>query len=350
MSEMSGSEALIESLRIEGIKHLFGIVGSAYIDALDITPKAGMRFVGVRHEQSAAHMADAYARVTNTPGVCIVQNGPGATNLVTGIAAAYHAHSPVVALTPSPLSSQLLTDSYQEANHVSIFSSITKWAAQVNRADRIPEFMRFAFRVAMSNSKGPVLVDVPRDFFYELVKVEILKAEKYRQMNIGGGDPAVIERIADCLIEADRPVIIAGGGVLWSRCTDDLLELAELLTMPVVTSYGHNDAVPSGHPLVLGSLGRGGSKAAMQVCSKADVVLAAGSRIGQFTSLPYYDFEYLTRRSRIIQIDIDPKQIGRYLPIEIGLVADLKFALRSIISTIKERTKGAIPDHALRSR
>ncbi|MBI4522833.1 MAG: sulfoacetaldehyde acetyltransferase [Deltaproteobacteria bacterium] len=349
MSEMSGSEALIESLRVEGIKHLFGIVGSAYIDALDLTPKAGIRFVGVRHEQSAAHMADAYARLTNAPGVCVVQNGPGATNLVTGIAAAYHAHSPVVAVTPSPLSSQLFTDAYQEANHVAIFSSITKWASQVNRADRIPEFMRVAFRAAMSGSKGPVLIDIPRDFFYELVNVDIFEATRYREMNIGSGDPAAIERIAERLIEAESPVIIAGGGVLWSQCANDLLELAELLTIPVVTSYGHNDAVSTEHALALGSLGRGGSKAAMEICSKADLVLAAGTRIGQFTSLPYYDFQYLTHKSRIIQIDIDPRQIGRYFPVEIGLSADLRLALRAIVSSVQSKMERARPTHRTRT-
>ena len=349
MSEMSGSEALIESLRVEGIKRLFGIVGSAYVDVLDLTPKAGIRFIGVRHEQSAAHMADAYARVTNTPGVCIVQNGPGATNLVTGIAAAYHAHSPVMAITPSPLSSQILTNAYQEANHVSIFSSITKWATQVNRADRIPEFMRTAFRAAMSGGKGPVLVDIPRDFFYEVVNVEIFEKENYRQTNVGGGDPTAIEKIAEYLLEAENPIIIAGGGVTWSDCTKDLLELAELLTIPVVTSYGHNDAVPSDHPLVVGSLGRGGSKAAMQICSKADVILAAGSRIGPFTSLPYYDFDYLTPKSKIIQIDIDPCQIGRYLPVEVGLAVDVKHAVRSILASVKKMAKKPIPVNAART-
>ena len=326
---MTPSEAFVETLRVEGVTDVPGIVGSAFMDALDLFPAAGIRFVPVRHEQNAAHMADTYARATGRPSVCTAQNGPGITNMVTGIAAAYHAHSPVVIVTPSATSGSVGLDGFQEVEQLSIFRSITKFQLQVPRPDRMAESMRTAFRMATSRL-GPVQVDIPRDFFYGESQEQILSPNQYRSEERGAGDPGLLDRAAAVLAGARNPVIVAGYGVVLSGAYEQTARLAEQISAPVATSYLHNDAFPYTHPLAVGPLGYMGSKAAMELLSEADVVLMLGCRINVFGTVPQYGLDFYPHSAKVVQIDIDPEQLGRSKPIELGVIADARQAAEGI--------------------
>jgi sulfoacetaldehyde acetyltransferase len=336
MTRMTPSEAMVETLLAEGVSVVPGIVGSAFMDPLDLFPAAGIRFLPVRHEQSAGHMADAYARVTGEPTVCIGQNGPGVTNMVTSIAAAYHAHSPVIVVTPSATSASRGLDGFQEVEQLSIFRTITKFQIQVPRPDRMAETFRTAFRMATS-LHGPVQVDVPRDFFYGESDTEILAPHRYRAVQRGAGDPPALDRAAELLAGARFPVIVSGYGVVVADAYAEAAELAELLTAPVANSYLHNDSFPHTHELAVGPLGYMGSKVAMELLSKADVVLMLGSRINVFGTVPQYGMDFFPKSAKIVQVDIDPEQIGRAKPVEVGILGDAKAAGRAIIERLQDR-------------
>ncbi len=339
MAVMSPSEALVEQLRAEGTEVVTGIVGSAFMDALDLFPRAGIRFVGVRHEQAAAHMADAYARVANRPGVCTGQNGPGVTNMVTGIAAAYHAHSPVILLSPGASTTMVGTNGFQETDQLPIFAPITRYQVRVPRPDRVAESVRTAFRVAVAE-RGPAQVDIPRDFFYGEVDVEILRPERYRAAARGAGDAGALGRAAELLRGARFPVIIAGQGVVIAEGVEEVKALAEYLTAPVVTSYLHNDAFPADHALAAGPLGYCGSKAAMRLIARADVVLALGTRLSIFGTLPQYGVDYFPKGAQIIQVDIDPRQLGLTKPIAVGVIGDAKAAAGELLARLRALEPG----------
>lgn len=314
------SEAFVETLVAQGVKDVFGIVGSAFMDALDLFPAAGIRFVPTVHEQGAAHMADGYSRVTGRHGVCIAQNGPGITNFVTGVAAAYWAHSPVVAITPETGTSGMGLGGFQETEQLPIFSRITKYQAHVNRADRMAEFTAKAFDNAMAE-RGPAQLNIPRDYFYGEIDVAIPEPRRVRR---GPGAEEDLEAAARLLAEARFPVIVAGGGVLFSDGQAECVALAELLGAPVVTSYLHNDAFPSRHPLWCGPLGYQGAKAGMKLLSEADVVLALGTRLGPFGTLPQHGLDYWPKNARIIQVDADHRMLGLVRPVSVGICGDAK--------------------------
>ena len=303
MTRMTPSEAFVEALAANGVKHVFGIVGSAYMDALDLFEPAGIRFISVAHEQGAGHMADGYSRVLNRPGVCIAQNGPGITNFVTAIAAAYWAHSPVVMITPETGSGTIGLGGFQETEQLPIFSKITKYQAHVSRPDRIAELTNRAFHMAMLE-RGPTQVNIPRDFFYGEIDVAIPNPITISR---GPGASGSLDEAARLLASAKFPVMVAGGGLIMSNGIDAARVLAEHLQCPVVTSYLHNDAFPKDHELMCGSLGYMGSKAAMRVIQKADVVLALGTRLGPFGTLPQYGIDYWPKDAKIIQVDADPR-------------------------------------------
>jgi acetolactate synthase-1/2/3 large subunit/sulfoacetaldehyde acetyltransferase len=327
---MSAGQAVVEALRLEGVRYIFGVVGSCYVEILDaLYARSDIRFLGVRHEQVAAHMADAYARAGGQPGVCMATNGPGATNLITGVASAYMNHAPVIVLTGAPMISQMLRDSFQELDQLTLFRPVTKAQIQIQRAERIPELFRHAFRLAMAGKKGPVLVDLPRDMLNETVDVDFIPPERYRWTQRDAGDAELIARAVAALAQAQAPVIIAGGGVIWSEAQAAVLELAERLTAAIVTSYGHNDAVPHDHPLVIGALGRAGSPEAAEAVRAADVVLAVGTRLGHFTT--FYDHRYIPASAKVIQIDVDEKELGRHYALEVGIVGDAKAVLGGIL-------------------
>jgi len=346
MTHMSASEAMVETLRVEGVTEIFGIVGSAFMDALDLFPAAGIRFIPVRHEQSAAHMADGYARVTGNVSVCTGQNGPGITNMVTAIAAAWHAHSPVMVITPSAMSSDRGKDGFQEADQLPIFRTITKFQVQVPRADRMAESFRTAFRVAMAEH-GPVQVDVPRDYLYHEVDVDIPSdPNAYRVAARGAGDEDALDRAADVLAAAANPVVLAGSGVTDCAGADEVRRVARLLNAPVATTYMHTDAYPSDDELAVGPLGYQGSKAAMRLIAEADVVFAVGTRLGGFGTLPQWGIDYWPKQAKIVQVDIDPFQVGRVRPLEVGIIGDAKAAAKAVADRLDARLGGVKPDAA----
>ena len=334
---MTPSEALVETLAAYGVRDVFGIVGSAFMDALDIFPAAGIRFIPVAHEQGAAHMADGYARVSGRHGVCIAQNGPGVTNFVTGIAAAYWAHSPVVFITPETGSMTTGLGGFQETEQLPIFSRITRYQGHVNNPARVAEIAGRCFDRALLEM-GPAQLNIPRDFFYGDIETSIPAPTRIGR---GAGDAAALDAAAELLAAARFPVLVAGGGVILGEALADTVALAELLGAPVCNSYLHNDSFPASHRLWAGPLGYQGSKAAMKLLSRADVVLALGTRLGPFGTLPQHGLDYWPQAARVIQVDCDARMLGLVKPISVGIHADARAAAGALIDRLKSRTRVA---------
>ena len=242
---MTPSEAFVETLVAQGVTEVFGIVGSAYMDALDLFPAAGIRFVPTVHEQGAAHMADGYSRVSGRHGVCIGQNGPGITNFVTAVAAAYWAHSPVIAITPEAGTMNIGLGGFQETDQLPIFSRITKFQAHINNPARMAELTGRAFDRALLDL-GPAQINIPRDFFYGEIECEVPQPIRIER---GPGGSKDLDAAAEMLAGAKFPVIIAGGGVIQSNGVEACVRLAEALGALVVNSYLHNDSFPASHAL-----------------------------------------------------------------------------------------------------
>jgi sulfoacetaldehyde acetyltransferase len=333
MKRMTPSEALVETMAAHGVTNVFGIVGSAFMDALDIFEPAGIRFIPTVHEQGAAHMADGYSRVTGRHGVCIAQNGPGITNFVTGIAAAYWAHSPVVAITPETGTSSQGLGGFQETEQLPYFEKITKYQAHVSRSDRMAEFAARCFNRAI-NENAPTQLNIPRDLFYGEIECDIPGPKVIER---GAGAETELDRAADLLAEARFPVILSGGGVVMSNGVDECIALAERLNAPVVNSYLHNDSFPAGHRLWAGPLGYQGSKAGMQLLAKADVVLALGSRLGPFGTLPQHGLDYWPKDARIIQVDVNPDMLGLVKDTDVDLLGDARVVSRALLARLKDR-------------
>ena len=335
---ISAGEAVIEMLRQEGVTHIFGIVGSSFLDILDpLYDDDSMQFVGVRHEQGAALMADGFSRISGAPSVCLATNGPGVLNLTYGIGSAYVAHSPVVVLAPSASRDHQWRDSTQEFDQVALFKPITKASFPINKIERLPDALRQAFRVATSGKMGPVLVDIPRDLLPGAeIDLDLLPPQTYRSgQTRSRGDRDLVERATRALLSAERPVIVAGGGIQWSNAGEEVAMLADLLGAAVVTSYGRADAIPNDHPLFLGHLGRLGADEGIEAVRNADVILAAGTRLGQSTT--FYDNRYVPADARIVQIEIDPQELGRNYPVEVGIEGDARAVLQEIIDQVRER-------------
>lgn len=335
--KISGSEALVEALRLEGVDTIFGLVGSAFMDPLDLFPKAGIRFIQVRHEQSAALMAEGYARATGRPAVCIGQNGPGVTNLVTGIASAFLNHSPVVVLTPAVTSATMGTRTFQELDQMKLFAPIVNYQVQVNRPERISESIRSAFRAAVA-TRGPAQVDIPRDFYYAAWEEDELLPARYRtDARYGGAPEEAVARAADVLMLAMKPFILVGMGAIDSDAGNAIGELAERLGTPVGCVYSHNDAFPASHRLAVGPIGYQGSLAAMKLIAEADVLLALGTRLNSFGTNPQYDFDYFPKNAKLIHNSINPLELGALRPIEVGLLGDCKAVTQQLLRATEGR-------------
>jgi len=330
--EMTNSEAFVETLAAHGVNTTFGIVGSAFMDALDIFPPAGIRFISVAHEQNAAHMADGYARVSGDTGVCIAQNGPGITNFVTGIAAAYWAHSPVLCITPEAATLTKGLGGFQEVDQLPIFETIVKEQVHVNNPKRMGELTALAMNAAQREN-GPVQLNIPRDFFYGENEFKIEKPKPIER--VAGGKKSLAEA-AELIRNAKNPVILAGGGVVMSETGyQEAIKLAEFLHAPVATTYLHNDSFPSDHPLWAGPLGYCGHKTAMNSIKEADVVLALGTRLGPFGTLPQYGMEYWPENASIIQVEVDPKRVGRTKDVDVGICGDAGLAASEIFDQLQ---------------
>ncbi len=330
MTRMTASEAFVETMAANGVKDIFGIMGSAFMDAMDIFEPAGIRLIPVVHEQGAAHMADGYSRVSGRHGVCIGQNGPGISNCVTAIAAAYWAHSPVVIITPEAGTAGIGLGGFQEANQLPMFQEFTKYQGHVVNPMRMAEFTGRCFDRAMSEM-APAQLNIPRDYFYADGEFTIPEP---RRIDRGTGGEETLNEAVDLIAEAKFPVIVSGGGVVMADAIDECKALAERLCAPVVNSYLHNDSFPASHELWCGPLGYQGSKAAMKLISRADVVIALGTRLGPFGTLPQHDMDYWPKEAKIIQIDADHKMLGLVKPITIGICGDAKAVAEALTSKL----------------
>ncbi len=334
MTRMTPSEAFVETLVANNVTEIFGIMGSAFMDAMDIFAPAGIRLIPVVHEQGAAHMADGYARVSGRHGVCIGQNGPGISNCVTAIAAAYWAHSPVVIVTPETGTMGMGLGGFQEANQLPMFQEFVKYQGHVNNPKRMAEFTGRCFDRAMSEI-GPTQLNIPRDYFYGDIDAEIPQPMR---LDRGAGGDKTLDEAAALLAQAQFPVILSGGGVVMADAVTDCIALAERLGAPVANGYLHNDSFPASHRLWTGPLGYQGSKAAMSLMSKADVIVALGSRLGPFGTLPQYGLDYWPKSAKIIQIDADHKMLGLVKKISVGICGDAGAAARAILARLEGKT------------
>ena len=334
--KMTPSEALVETMVAEGVKNVFGIVGSAYMDALDLFPDAGIRFIPVAHEQAATHAADGLARITGKPQCCIGQNGPGAANFVSALVAAYWAHSPVVALAPETGSMGIGTGGFQELDQMAMFEKQTVYQVRVNRPERMAELARRCFYMA-KNFNGPAHLNIPRDFFYGECTDEIYETPAIKR---GAGSMEDLETAAQLIVNAKYPVIVSGGGVSQGDALGEVKLLAEHITAPVVNSYLHNDTFPSSHELACGPIGYCGSKAAMRIIKKADVVIALGTRLGPFGTLPQYDMVYWPDNAKLIQCDVNVGVLDLAKRADIYSCGDVKEFTALLFKRIKELTPG----------
>lgn len=346
MPKMTPSEAMAEVLVQEGVTHVSGILGSAFMDLLDLFPAAGIDFISVRHEQTAGHMEDAFTRMTGKAGVCIGQNGPGITNYVTAVATANMAHTPMVLISPSAGSISVGWDGFQECDTWNLFKPITKASLRVPHPKRAADIMRTAFRIAYAE-RGPVLVDIPRDYFYGELDEDILAPSQYRVAPGGIGNPEQFRDAVEVLKSAKRPVIVSVRGVVDSGALETVKALAEHLNAPVACTYLHNDAFPCDHPLWTGPIGYMGSKAAMRILQQADVILAIGTRLSYFGTLPQYDINYFPKTAKIVQIDINPRHIAKTHPVAVGLCADAKDASVELLARVREAIPNPKRDEAV---
>jgi len=334
--KMSGSQAIVEALKREGVKTIFGIPGGAIMPVYDVLyDEKEIRHILMRHEQCAAHAADAYARVTGGPGVCMATSGPGATNLVTGIATAYMDSSPVIAITGQVPTSLIGKDAFQETDIIGITTPITKYNYQVRSVRDIPRIVKEAFYIATAGRPGPVLIDLPKDMQTGVDDIDFdvdVEIRGYRP-NLDP-HPLQVKRAVDLLVEAERPIILAGGGIHWSNAYGELLRLAELLMAPVVTTFMGKGVIPENHPLCLGCIGMHGRVEANKSIMMADVVLAVGVRFSDRSTGKVDEF---CTEAKIIHIDIDPSEIRKNVSVHLPIVADAKRALNAIIDELTRR-------------
>ena len=331
VQKMTPSEAFVETMVANGVTDMFGIMGSAFMDAMDIFAPAGIRLIPVVHEQGAGHMADGYARVSGRHGVVIGQNGPGISNCVTAIAAAYWAHSPVVMITPETGTMGMGLGGFQEANQLPMFQEFVKYQGHVNNPRRMAEYTARCFDRAISEM-GPTQLNIPRDYFYGEITCEIPKPMRVER---GAGGENSLNAAAELLAGAKFPVILAGGGVVMGDAVAECKALAERLGAPVVTGYLRNDAFPASHPLWAGPLGYQGSKAAMKLIAQADVVVALGSRMGPFGTLPQHGMDYWPKEAKIIQIEADHTNLGLVKKITVGIHGDAKAAAKALSARLE---------------
>ncbi len=337
MGKMSGAEAILECLKLEGVELIFGLPGGVLLPLYDAIYDSDIRHILVRHEQAAAHAADGYARATGRVGVCLATSGPGATNLVTGIATAYMDSVPLVAMTGQVPTNLIGKDAFQEADITGITIPVTKHSYLVRDAKDIPRVFREAFYIASTGRPGPVLIDLPRD-----VTVNELDFE-YPEINLPGYSPNLkvhnlqIKRAATALMEAERPVIYVGGGVKYSDGHKELVELAEKIKAPVTTTLMGIGCFPEDHPLSLGMLGMHGTTYANYAIQEADLILAVGARFDDRVTGKIASF---APQARIVHVDVDPAEIGKNVRVDIPVVGDAKSALAELAKAVEPKSWG----------
>ena len=335
---LTGGQAAVKSLKKEKVEHVFGLIGSATMEMFDaLYHEKTIKFIGVRDERTGTHMADGYARASNKPGVILAgQNGPGATNLVTGIAQAQAAFSPVVSIAGSYSTKDKMEDAFQGLDQQSLFKPITKKTWTVTDTKKIPITFSSAFKLAMSPRRGPVCINLPRNILAASSKFNINQNKKsYEDQSSAKGKTNDIKKAVKIINNSKKTVLIAGGGIKYTGKHKDVIKLAELLNIPMVTAAGHGDAIPFNHKLNAGQMGPRGNPIASKLVKEADVIIALGTRLG-FNST-FYSYDNINKRAKIIQVELEKKMLGRYFPISIGIHGDAATATNQIYNEIKKQ-------------
>ena len=329
---MLGAEALIKALEKEGVDIVFGLPGGANLPIYDALVDAKLRHILVRHEQSAAHMADGYARIKRKAGVCFATSGPGATNLITGIATAYADSSPMIAVTGQVPLAMIGKDAFQETDIIGVANPCTKYAFQPRSAAEIPETVKKAFYISESGRPGPVLIDIPKDVQQAREEVSFPSLIKVRGYNpIVDADLSQLERAVQAMMKSEKPIIMAGGGVILSGAFSELQALAELLMAPVVTTFKGKGSFPENHALAMGPIGMHGHAEANKIIIEADCIIAVGAR---FSDRSVGRFDEFGKGMTIIHLDVDPAEIGKNKAADIAVVGDVKSSLRTAVKML----------------
>lgn len=330
--KMTTEEAFVKVLQMHGIEHAFGIIGSAMMPVSDLFPKAGITFWDCGHEGNAGMMADGFTRASGKMSMMVAQNGPGITNFVTPVKTAYWNHTPLLLVTPQAANMTMGQGGFQEVPQMAVFEDMVAYQEEVLHPSRMAEVLN---RVILNarRASAPAQINVPRDFWTQVIDIELPQVVEFERP--GGGKEA-LAKAAQLLSDAKFPVILNGGGVVIGGAIEDSIRLAERLDAPVCCGYQHNDAFPGSHPLFAGPLGYNGSKAAMELIAKADVVLALGTRLNPFSTLPGYGIDYWPEDAAIVQVDINPDRIGLTKPVTVGIIGDAGKVAKGILAELSE--------------
>ncbi|WP_085904642.1 sulfoacetaldehyde acetyltransferase [Kiloniella majae] len=328
--KMTTEEAFVKVLQMHGIEHGFGIIGSAFMPISDLFPKAGIKFWDVAHETNGGMICDGYTRTTGKIGMCIAQNGPGITGFVTPIKTAYWNHTPMLLVTPQAANKTIGQGGFQEVEQMALFKDMVCYQEEVRDASRMAEVLNRVIQKAKRGS-APAQINVPRDLWTQVIDIEL---PQMVDIELPSGGATAISKAAELLSSAKFPVILSGAGVVIGNAISDCQALAERLDAPVCSGYQHNDSFPGSHPLAAGPLGYNGSKAAMELIAKADVVLALGTRLNPFSTLPGYGIDYWPKDASIIQVDINSDRIGLTKKVTVGICGDAKQVAQQILSQL----------------
>ncbi len=339
--ELNGAQLLVETIKLEGTQYLFGMSATAVLPVLDVVYNSSqIKYIQSQHEQGAMYMANGYARATGKVSFCLVGPGPGTTNCQSGMAQAYYTFVPtiLIAIEDSTQCHGLGSSMHHGLDSVAVMKPVTKLSIRAERSGRLPELLRMASRIVLAPRRGPVFLGVPKDLLDEKASVDMVAPEHYRNESLPSGNPSEIEKAAKILIEAKRPVALAGGEVGWYGARQELIKLAELLAIPVAGAEGHKGIFPEAHPLALGVIGLHGRPYAHRAFQQADVILALGSPFTEFTTVRF-GHKVIPKNARIIQIDVEPSKMGENYPIELGIAGDIKRILESLTQQVAERIK-----------
>jgi sulfoacetaldehyde acetyltransferase len=334
---MTTEEAFIKVLQMHGIEHVFGIIGSAFMPISDLFPKAGITFWDCAHEGSGGMMADGFTRASGKMSMMIAQNGPGITNFVTAVKTAYWNHSPLLLVTPQAANKTIGQGGFQEVEQMALFRDMVCYQEEVRDPSRMAEVLNRVIVNARRNS-APAQINVPRDMFTQVIDIDLPQVVELERPS--GGEAALAEA-AKLLSEAKFPVILNGAGVVLAGAIPASMALAERLDAPVCVGYQHNDAFPGSHPLFAGPLGYNGSKAGMELISQADVVLALGTRLNPFSTLPGYGLDYWPKGAKVIQVELNPARIGLTKKVAVGIVGDAKKVAEGILARLADHAGDA---------
>ena len=330
MTKMTTEEAFVKVLQMHGIEHSFGIIGSAFMPISDIFPDAGIKFWDVAHETNGGLIADGYTRATGKMSMVIAQNGPGITGLVTPIKTAYWNHTPLLLVTPQAANKTMGQGGFQEVEQMNLFKDMVCYQEEVRDPSRMAEVLNRVIEKAIRGS-APAQINVPRDYWTQVIDIDLPPIVRLERQ-AGGVD--AIKKAADLLSKAKFPVILSGAGVVIGGAIEECKKLAEKLDAPVCSGYQHNDSFPGSHPLAAGPLGYNGSKAGMELISKADVVLALGTRLNPFSTLPGYGIDYWPKNASIIQVDMNSDRIGLTKKVTVGICGDAKLVAQQLLEQL----------------